>query len=715
MEQEPGLTHRVDAGGVLRIVFDTPGGGGNLLGSRVLTLLGRLLDEARGREEIRALLFSSAKPRVFLAGPDLEEIAGVPDAHHGAEAARFGQSVLAKIPALGKPSACAIAGPCLGPGLELALACSFRLAATGPFVRLGMPELQLGIIPGFGGTQRLPRRLGLARALDLILTGRRLGGDEAQRIGLVDLLVPQEYLEREALALLRRAVERGEADPVASRRRGRAQVRTALERFGPWRRLIVDQARKRTAKRVSPESYPAPFRAIEAVEAALTQPLAQGLDFEARLVGELIPTRTSRNLIWLFENRTALMGELGGVRAAPRQVRRLAVVGAGLIGGGVAQLAADRGIPVRLTDTRNETILAALRSAREAWEERRKRGSLTSHELGQRSACIAPAADLSGLTHVEMVIEAVTEDLACKRQVLAEAERRIGEDAVFATSTSSLLVSEIALKALRPERVVGLHFFAPAQSAPLVEIVAGRRSSPAALATAHAFARRLGKVPIVVADTPGFLVYRILAVYVTEAMRLLAEGARLDALDRCMLRFGMPVGPFALLDQVGLDAAGKVEQALRAAFGERLGETEALLESMVAANRLGLKNGRGFYRYRNGKRTVPDRTVYDLVGAPARREVPAETLQERMVLAMINEAAICLEQGVARTPRTVDVAMVLGAGFPPFRGGPLRQADHLGVPVVVDRLNRLADAHGERFRPADSLQKMVRRQRRFYG
>lgn len=712
MERGAALAHRVDGDGILRIVFDSPGERANLLSSRLLGELSRLLDDARRREDVRALLFSSAKPRMFLAGLDIEEIAALTDAYQGAETARFGQSVLEKIASLGRPSACAIDGPCLGGGLELALACTYRLAAAGPAVRLGMPEVQLGIIPGFGGTQRLPRQIGMVAALDLILTGRRLGAGEARRVGLVDLLVPAEYLEREALALLRRALEQGEAAVTASLGRGRPLIRTVLEGFGPWRRLMADQARKRASRRFSPEDYPAPFRAIEAVEAALGQPTAEGLDAEARLVGELTPTPTSQNLVWLFQNRTALKSDLGGARAAPRQVRRLAVIGAGVMGGGVARLAADRGIPVRLRDLRYEQILGALRPSHGAGPGSRGDGGPSPT---RRTALIAPTLDETGLSGVELAYEAVTEDLGCKREVLARAERRLGEEAVFATGTSALPVSEIAARALRPERVVGLHFFDPVGRIPLVEIVAGRRSSPAAVATAHAFARRLGKVPVIVADSPGFLVNRILTVWFNEATRLLTEGVRLDALDRCMLRFGMPAGPFALLDQTGLDSASRLAAALRAALGERAAEVGSLLEAMVAEERLGRRTGRGFYRYRNGKRTVPDRTVYDLAGAPAPREVPAETLQERMVLAMVNEAALCLEQDVVRAPRSVDVAVVLGAGFPAFRGGLLRHADAVGIPVVVDRLQRLADAHGERFRPAESLQKMVRRQARFYG
>jgi 3-hydroxyacyl-CoA dehydrogenase/enoyl-CoA hydratase/3-hydroxybutyryl-CoA epimerase len=309
----------------------------------------------------------------------------------------------------------------------------------------------------------------------------------------------------------------------------------------------------------------------------------------------------------------------------------------------------------------------------------------------------------------------VVEDLAVKRRVLADTERRIGERTIFATNTSSLPITDIASGALRPERVVGLHFFNPVDRMPLVEIIAGDRSSPEAVATAHAFAIRLGKTPVIVRDGPGFLVNRILTFYLNEALQMLVEGVRMEALDGAMERFGMPMGPLALLDQVGLDTAGHVASVLRAAFGERAGATVDVLETLVSSGRLGRKNERGFYRYRSGKRQGTDSEVYGRVGAREPRDVPAETLQERMVLAMVNEAALCLEEGVVSHPRDIDVAMVLGTGFPPFRGGLLRYADEVGVPVVADRLSRLAEAHGGRFRPADLFGEMVRGQRRFYG
>jgi 3-hydroxyacyl-CoA dehydrogenase/enoyl-CoA hydratase/3-hydroxybutyryl-CoA epimerase len=329
-------------------------------------------------------------------------------------------------------------------------------------------------------------------------------------------------------------------------------------------------------------------------------------------------------------------------------------------------------------------------------------------------AFIAPTLDDTGLIHADVVIEAVVEDLTVKRRVLAAAEQRLGERAVFASNTSSLPISEIAAQALRPERVVGMHFFNPVHRMPLVEVIAGNLTSPEAVATTHALAIRLGKTPVIVKDGPGFLVNRVLTFYLNEAMRLLVEGARIEPLDAAMTAFGMPMGPFVLLDQVGLDTAKHVGEVLQSAFGARVGNAESPLTAMVAAGKLGQKNGRGFYRYRDGRRTTPASEVYSLFGAAPPRELPPETLQERMVLSMINEAAICLQEGVVREPRDIDIAMVMGTGFPPFRGGLLRHADQVGIPIIADRLSRLADAHGERFRPADMLQHMVREQRRFY-
>ena len=710
-----GLRQRLDGEGILLLEFDRPQDKVNLLDAALLQTLERLVEDVRRRDEVRGLLFASAKPAMFIAGMDVEQIAAIGDTFRAAEAARYGQSVFQQLAELDRPSVCAIGGTCLGGGTELALACHFRVASADPAVQIGLPEVQLGIIPGFGGTQRLPRRVALPQALDLILTGRRVDGRRAQRIGLVDRVVPAAYLEREARALLREALRDG---VEATRRRLDRRwtlTETLLRRVGPLRRLVLERARRATAQRVNPRDYPAPFRALEAVEAALSLPLLQGLDLEARVVGELIPTPTAKNLIWLFKSQTALKRDHGGLQAAPRRVRRVAVLGAGIMGGGIAQLLADRELPVRLKDVRYDAILTALRTARGVWDRQLARRRLTPAEYARRMTLIAPTLDESGLAQVDVVLEAVVENLDVKQQVLAAVEARVDERAVFASNTSSLPITDIAARARRPERVVGLHFFNPVHRMPLVEVIAGRNSSPEALATAHALARTLGKVPVIVKDGPGFLVNRILTFYMNEALRLLEEGVRIEPLDAAMTGFGMPLGPLALLDQVGLDTSSHVAGVLQAAFGARMGGGDSILQKLVSSGRLGQKNGRGFYRYDDGRRRAADPEVYNLLGGPPVRDLPAETLQERMVLAMVDEAAICLEDGVAREPRDIDVAMVLGTGFPPFRGGLLRHADAVGIPIIVDRLSRLADAHGARFRPADLLQQMVREQGRFYA
>jgi 3-hydroxyacyl-CoA dehydrogenase/enoyl-CoA hydratase/3-hydroxybutyryl-CoA epimerase len=706
MSDGSGMNHWIDPNGIVHVVFDRHGDKVNLLTPEALSELGELLDSIRGRDDVRGLIFKSAKPGNFIAGMDIEVIASFTDAFKAAEGARFGQVVLQKIADLPVPSACALNGACLGGGAELALACTIRVAADGKAVKIGLPETQLGIIPGFGGTQRLPRLIGLVPSLDLILSGRTLDAKRSQRLGLVDLVVPEAYLERETLKLMLKA--------AGGFKRRRSLTARLVEITPPLRHFVIGKARKAAEAKARPENYPAPFRALEAVEAAFALPLHQGLDLEARIVGELVPTRTSKNLMWLFKSQSALKKDAGGVAALPRKVRRAAVLGAGIMGGGIAQLIADRGIPVRLKDLRGDALLAALRHASKLWREQVQRKRITPREMRQKLGFIAPTLEDGGLSRVDIVLEAVVENLEVKQRVLAAMEERIGARTVFASNTSTIPISDIAARAVRPERVVGMHFFNPVHRMPLVEVIAGQRSSPEAVSTVHGFAIELGKVPVVVRDAPGFLVNRILMLYFNEALRFLAEGVPVVAADRAMEAFGMPMGPFALMDEIGLDTGQHAAAVLEGAFGKRIGAATPVLQAIVAGGRLGKKNGKGFYHYKNGKRTQPDEAVPRLAGAGVALQLPVETLQERMVLAMVNEAAICLEDGVVREPRDVDVAMVYGTGFPPFRGGLLRYADSVGPAVLVDRLSRLADAQGERFRPAGMLRDMVREERRFY-
>jgi 3-hydroxyacyl-CoA dehydrogenase/enoyl-CoA hydratase/3-hydroxybutyryl-CoA epimerase len=655
MSDVSGMNHWIDPNGVVHVVFDRRGDKVNLLTPDALQELGELLESIRGRDDVRGLIFKSAKPGNFIAGMDIEVIASFTDAFKAAEGARFGQDVLQKIEDLPVPSACALNGACLGGGFELALACTVRVAADSKAVKIGLPETQLGIIPGFGGTQRLPRLIGLVPSLDLILSGKTVDAKRAQRLGLVDLVVPEAYLERETLRLMLKA--------AGGLKRRRPFTARLVEITPPLRRFVIGRARAAAEAKARPENYPAPFRALEAIDAAFSVPLHQGLDLEARIVGELVPTRTSKNLMWLFKSQSALKKDAGGFSALPRKVRRAAVIGAGLMGGGIAQLIADKGIPVRLKDVRGEALLAALRQASKIWRESVQRKRLTPREMRQRLGFIAPTLEESGLSRVDIVLEAVVENLEVKQKVLAAMEEHIGARAVFASNTSTIPISDIAARAVRPERVVGMHFFNPVHRMPLVEVIAGQRSSPEAVSTVHGFAIELGKVPVVVRDSPGFLVNRILMLYFNEALRLLAEGVPVTAADRAMEGFGMPMGPFALMDEIGLDTGQHAAGVLESAFGKRIGTATPILQSIVGGGRLGKKNGKGFYHYRNGKRGRPDEAVAKLAGAGAPLQLPVETLQERMVLAMVNEASICLEDGVVREPREDAKAKWRGTNF----------------------------------------------------
>ncbi len=717
MSATGGLREHLEADGILHIVFDQPDRPVNLLDGGVLKRLLGILERVRVENQVQGLLFRSAKPDNFLAGMDIDALSGIDDAYRASEGARFGQTVFQKLADLSIPTACAIQGGCMGGGAELALACDIRLAGEHPATLIGLPEVRIGIIPGFGGTQRLPRLVGFTRAVEMITAGRRLTPGQALRAGLVDEIVPPARLEARAIALLHQAAD-GKRRPRIGIRGKRAPGTRLLDwaatTVPPVRRRILNEARRKIARRADPTHYPAPFQALDALDASVSMPLPQGLDLEARIIGELIPGDTARNLMWLFRSQAALRKPMREQAARSREIRKAGVIGAGVMGGSIAGLIADQDLPVRLKDIRYDAILTALRTAREGWDRSIRRGRLDPGRRNDRMARIAPTLDNSGFARCDLVVEAVVESLEVKQQVLAELEPLMADHAVFASNTSSIPIGEIAAAATRPDRVVGLHFFNPVHRMPLVEVIAGPDSSPPAVATVRDFALRLGKLPVVVKDSPGFLVNRILMFYLGEAIRLLEEGVRIDAVDSAMTRFGMPLGPFALMDEIGLETVLHVARVLQAAYGKRAEGSTRALESLIVSERRGARGGGGFYRYRRGKRTLPDPEAYNLFEARQARDLPPETIQERLVLAMVNEAAVCLEDGVVERPMDLDIAMVTGTGFPPFRGGLLRYADCIGIAVTVDRLARLADGHGERFRPAGLLREMVTRQRRFY-
>jgi 3-hydroxyacyl-CoA dehydrogenase/enoyl-CoA hydratase/3-hydroxybutyryl-CoA epimerase len=698
--------------GIAVLTFDLPGEPVNKLTGAVKAEFETLLEQLRQDGTVRAVVLISGKSDMFIAGADIEEFTELATRAEAEALSREGQQMVNRVDGFPKPFIVAIHGPCLGGGLELALACDYRIATDHPKTQLGLPEVQLGLIPGAGGCQRLPRLIGASAALAMILPGKTETAARAFRLGLVDELVHPSILKRVALAAAERAAGRG----IPLRRRKGGFKGWLLDGNPLGRRLVYAGARKQVLKTTG-GNYPAPLAALDAVRIGLEEGMEKGLVFEHTKFGELAVSRVSRNLVQLFFATTALKKDSGlpaGVEAEPVTVDRLGVIGAGFMGAGIAGTAAATArAQVGLKDTDLPRVGKGLRAAIAILEGRLKRKRITRFEFARLKALVAGSDDWYMVRNADLVIEAVFEDLEVKRTVLAEVESHCRPDTIFATNTSTIPITRIAAHAARPEQALGMHFFSPVEKMPLLEVIPGEATGPGAIATAVDFGRKMGKTVIVVKDHPGFWVNRILTPYLNEAGHLLAEGIPIEAIDRTMTRWGFPVGPVALLDEVGLDVAVKAGQVMHEAFGERLKPGD-MLARMAADNRLGRKNGRGFYHYHKGHRTGVDDKVYDVLGVHRQEQTSPASIEQRLVYIMLNEAAMAVEEGVVRSPRDGDIGAIFGIGYPPFRGGPLRLIDDLGPVNVVDTLRQLAHAFGDRFTPAASLVAMAEADRRFY-
>ena len=698
--------------GIVHLVMDHPERRVNVLDVAALNDLGRAVGELASASGLQGVVLLSGKAGSFIAGADIEAIGAITDRDQVLALVRQAHAAFLALSSLACPTVAAIDGVCLGGGLELALACDSRIASDEPRTQLGLPEVLLGIFPGFGGSQRLPRLVGLATALDLILTGRSLDARRAEKAGLVARSAPAAWLVEQAHRRLQELAVR-----PASRRRDRFRAHgladTLLNGTVFGKALALSRARARVRARTGGH-YPAPVAAIDVIERTSHLPLANGLEIEASRVSDLVIGPVCKNLVRIFQLTEAAKKEPVGSdpKLEPRPVRRLALVGAGIMGGGIAELASRNGIQVRMRDLNPQAITRALQTVRSLIDERGRRRRVPARERDAQLARILPSLDLSGVGNADFAIEAVVEDLEIKRRVFAELEVRVSPDCVLATNTSSLSVDQLAQGLAHPERLCGFHFFNPVHRMPLVEVVRGERTSDSALATAVTLARRLGKTPVVVRDSPGFVVNRILMPYLREATWLLEEGYSVADVDQAMRRFGMPMGPFEVVDEVGLDVAQKVAGVLSRVFPRHM-TVAPELEKMVAAGRLGRKNGIGFYRYRGGRR-LPDPTLRALLGhVRQRRAQTPEFLSERLSLVMINEGARCLEEAVVPEAAKIDLAMVFGAGFPPFRGGLLRYADAFGLARAEQRLTALRAEKGDRFEPAALLSRLAAQGGRF--
>jgi 3-hydroxyacyl-CoA dehydrogenase/enoyl-CoA hydratase/3-hydroxybutyryl-CoA epimerase len=715
------------------VVFEAPDGGQNVLSFAVLNRLQEIIRAIRSAPQFRSVLVKSARPGMFVAGADVREIAEVHDTATARQAARLGQLTFGELAELTIPVVAAIDGACLGGGLELALACHYRIASSSAKVRLGLPEVRLGIVPGFGGTQRLPRLIGLVPALDLILTGKSLDAKRALRKGLLDLVIPEVIFNRESLALAERLAAGKPPFPKlppfegprkAAARRAPISLQDRILESPVGTPLLFRITRKKTLA-TTKGHYQAPIAALDVLRQSWGKPIEEGLSIEADALARRVASPEKDALVHVFFLSEANRKDDGvDGQAEPRTITRAGLLGAGVMGGGIAQLLSRRDIPVRMKDLDDGALLAGLRAAHDVYRRDVRRRRLRPKDVERKMALIRPTLDYTGFGRVDVVFEAVVEKMSVKQGVLREVEAVTGPDLIFASNTSALSISELAAVSGRPERVAGFHFFNPVHRMPLVEVVRGRSTSDETVATLMALARRLGKTPILCQDGPGFLVNRVLGRYLNEASHLLAEGVTVERCDRVALEFGMPMGPIRLVDEVGADVAAKVAAILLEGLGERY-QMNNLIERMVGEGRLGKKVGRGFYLHPHRKRRrLPfasaekeqvDPAARALIETGGRRgEASDQEIRDRLILVMVDEAARCLDEGIVRTVGDIDLGMIFGTGFPPFRGGLLRYADGLGVREVSDTLARLAEAISPRFAPSEPLRSLAARGRTFY-
>ncbi len=714
-------TFRIDVGqdGVALLLMDVPGESANTLRADFQDEFEQAFKTLADDGAVKAIVFASAKPDSFVMGADLEMLARVKTQAEATALARGGQQAMQRLEDLGKkkPIVAAIHGPALGGGLELALACTYRIASDDKKTQLGQPEVQLGLLPGAGGTQRLPALIGIAQALDLILAGKSVKASKAKKLGLVDEVVPKPIL----IEIARRRA-RELADGTLRPERSKLDFKHGLPRFlrsiadpevlqsvaleeNPVGRKILFQQAKKALVAKTRGHYPAPEKALEAVRIGVEKGAEEGYRAEATLFGELVVSEVSRRLVEIFFATQALKKDAGvdeaGVKG--RKVGKIAMLGAGLMGAGIAYVTAEAGIPVRLKDQDDAALGRGFKQIAGILDEKVKRRRLSRREREDKLALVTGTTDYSGMRNADVVVEAVFEDLKVKHAVLRDVERE-APNAIFASNTSSLPIGKIAEGAQHPERVIGMHFFSPVQKMPLLEVIRAPKTSPETVATVVALGKKIGKTVIVVHDGPGFYTSRILAPYVNEAAFIFNDGAAIEDLDRALVEFGFPVGPMQLLDEVGIDVGAKVAHIMHEAFGARLAPP-AGFEKLVEGGRLGRKAKKGFYRYgeEKGPKRV-DESVYAVTPQGSRRNSPpAAEIAERCVLQMVNEAALCLGEGILRSPRDGDIGAVFGLGFPPFRGGPFRYADTLGAAPVVERLRRYQDRFGLRFAPAPKL------------
>lgn len=700
-------------GNVAIVVLDQPGSPVNVLGAPIASAFSKLFDMIERNAAYVGAVLMSGKKDTWIAGADIEELSSFRTPLQGEELSRAAHVVMNKMEAMKKPLVAAIHGVALGGGLETALACRHRIVTDHPKTVLALPEVQLGLLPGAGGTQRLPRIVGLQAALDMMLTGKNIRAKKALQMGLVHEMVHPAILRTIAVDRVQK-LSRGEELPLREREHGAANI---LLEDNPIGRAVVFRQARETVLKKTKGHFPAPLAIIEVVHKGYSDGVTAGYAEEARRFGDLAVSKVSQQLVYLFYATTALKRDSGlpaGVQATAHAVNKIGILGAGFMGAGIASVAVQQGTLVRLKDASNDRVAKGYAAVREVIRERLRKRQITRTQHDNMMSLVGPTIDYSGFANTDLVIEAVFEDLNVKHAVLKEVEG-VAPRAIFASNTSTIPIKDIAEVAAHPDRVIGMHFFSPVHKMPLLEVIVTPDTSAETTVTAVEYGRKLGKTVIVVQDGPGFYVNRILAPYINESGKLLDDGATIEAVDGATLDFGFPVGALTLLDEVGLDIAGKSGSILAHAFGLRM-QPSVTLQRIIESGRLGRKSKKGFYTYDDdGKRGHADSSIYAFSpDGTSRKEFDRETMQNRVVLPMLNEAVRCLEDGIIASPRDGDIGAVFGIGFPPFLGGPFRYLDSLGLAEVVRKLEELNRQFPGRYEPARLLREMAARGASFH-
>ncbi|WP_047690727.1 fatty acid oxidation complex subunit alpha FadJ [Vibrio sp. ZOR0018] len=706
MSTERAFHLTIDEQNIAWLAIDVPGEKMNTLQAAFAQEMQEVFATLEAQKtSLKGMVIHSLKPDNFIAGADVRMLNACQSASEAQALAKQGQEMFQTLSDLPFPVVAAIHGPCLGGGLELALACHYRVCSDADITRLGLPEVQLGLLPGSGGTQRLPRLIGLLPSLDLILTGKQLRAKKAKQLGVIDACVAETIL----LDVAKKYV-------LDNSGKKRHQVNTStkeklISHTQLGRKLIFDQAAKKT-KQKTRGNYPAADAILEVIRHGLDRGFKAGLELEAKRFGDLVMSSESKALRSIFFATTEMKKETGS-DAKPQTVKRIGVLGGGLMGAGISHVSVAKAkVPVRIKDVSNDGVLNALNYNYKLFDKQRKRRILSKAQMQTKMAQLSGGIDFTSYQHIDVVIEAVFEELTLKQQMVADVEANAKTSTIFATNTSSLPIQKIAAKAARPENVIGLHYFSPVEKMPLVEVIPHQTTSQETIATVVALAKKQGKTPIVVKDCAGFYVNRILAPYMNEAAQILMAGESIEKIDTALLDFGFPVGPITLLDEVGIDVGSKIMPILVQELGPRF-QGPDVFDLLLNDNRKGRKSGKGFYTYKGKKKEI-DKSIYKLLKITPDAKQSDKEIALRCVLLMLNEAVRCLDEGVIRCARDGDIGAIFGIGFPPFLGGPFRYIDQIGIKKLVEMMNQHAEKYGDKFAPCDGLLTRAGVEARFY-